>query len=84
VDDTARQARGRDRLALAARMPPGAGNLVLVGHSYHLIGAGLPRPDPQGTAVILHRDSAGGLVPLAVLPPEGWSALARQTLAARL
>lgn len=84
VDDDARRAMGRDLLALAARTPPGPGNLLLVGHSYSLIGAGLPRPDPQGTAVILRRDGAGGLVPLAVLPPEAWAALARQTLAATL
>lgn len=84
VDDAARHAMGRDLLTLAARVPAAPGKLVLVGHSYHLIGAGLPRPDPQGTAVILRRDGAGGLVPLAVVPPEGWAALARQSLAARL
>jgi len=83
VDDAARLAMGRDLLALVARTPPAAGNLVLVGHSYHLIGAGLPRPDPQGAAVILRRDGAGGLAPLAVLPPAAWFALVHRTAAAR-
>jgi len=57
---------------LPASLPPGQ-NLVLVGHSYHLIAAGGPRLEPQGAAAIFR---PGGMSVLATLGPADWAALA--------
>lgn len=79
VDAAAHAAMGRALLDLVGRVAPapGAGHLILVGHSYHLIAAGGPRPDPQGAAAILRPDGAGGFETLALLPPAAWAELAR-------
>ena len=80
LDARAHAGMGEALRALAAA-PPTRGNLVLVGHSYHMINAGGPRPDPQGAAVVLRPDGAGGFTTLALIPPDGWPALARRDLA---
>jgi len=83
VDDPARAAMGRALLALIAEAAPrpGESNLVLVGHSYHLIHAGGPRPDPQGAAAVLQPDGRGGFRTLGLIPPDGWPALGAARLA---
>jgi phosphohistidine phosphatase SixA len=84
VDAAAHVAMGRALAGLLATAPagPGASNLVLVGHSYHLIAAGGPRPEPQGAAAVLRPDGAGGFTTLALLPPAAWAELAPARLAA--
>lgn len=82
LDAASHAAMGAALLRLVAGHPPGSeGNLVLVGHSYHLINAGGPRPDPQGAAAVLRPDGQGGFVTLALLAPADWEALARRRLA---
>jgi phosphohistidine phosphatase SixA len=80
VDAAAHRAMGA---ALRGLLPePGfAGNWVMVGHSYHIMGAGGPAPRPQGAAVILRPEGEGRFTVLAMLPPDGWMALARQRFA---
>lgn len=80
VDAAAHRAMGE---ALRSLLPePGfAGNWVLVGHSYHMMGAGGPAPQPQGAAVVLRPEGGGRFTVLAMLPPDGWMALARQRFA---
>ena len=58
------------RRLLAAR-PPGAGNLVLVGHSYHVAAAFGPLPEPQGAAVVIGPAGAR-----AMIGPHDWPRLA--------
>ncbi|WP_200305627.1 histidine phosphatase family protein [Paracraurococcus ruber] len=79
VDAAAHRAMGQALRDLIARAAPAseAGNLILVGHSYHLIAAGGPPPEPQGAAAILHPDGEGGFRTLALLPPQAWADLAR-------
>jgi len=81
VDAAAHRAMGE---ALRALMPePGfAGNWVMVGHSYHIMAAGGPPPQPQGAAVILRPEGGGNFTVLALIPPDGWEGLARLRLAA--
>ncbi|WPB86144.1 histidine phosphatase family protein [Sediminicoccus rosea] len=76
VDAAAHRAMGA---ALRALLPePGfAGNWVLVGHSYHMMGAGGPAPQPQGAAVVLRPEGQGRFTVLAMLPPDGWAGLGR-------
>lgn len=61
---------GFDLLQLLARRPPGAGNLVLVGHSYHVAVAFGPLPEPQGAAVVIGPGGAR-----AMIGPRDWLAL---------
>ncbi|MBS7792235.1 histidine phosphatase family protein [Roseococcus sp. SDR] len=81
VDAAAHRAMGA---ALRQLLPePGfAGNWVLIGHSYHMMGAGGPAPQPQGAAVVLRPEGEGRFAVLAMLPPEGWAWLGRQRVAA--
>jgi phosphohistidine phosphatase SixA len=82
LDAAAHAAMGAALLALVAAHPPAPGtNLVLVGHSYHLIAAGGPRPEPQGAAAVLRPRPGGGFTTLAMLPPGGWEALGARRLA---
>lgn len=76
VDAAAHRAMGE---ALRALLPePGfAGNWVLVGHSYHMMGAGGPAPQPQGAAVVLRPEGAGNFTVLGLIAPDGWAGLAR-------
>jgi len=78
LDAAAHAAMGRALVALVAEAAARgeAGNTVLVGHSYHLMAAGGPRPDPQGAAAILRPRAEGGFEALALVPPDGWPALA--------
>lgn len=80
LDAASHAAMGEALRHLVANARPAAGNLVLVGHSYHLINAGGPRPEPQGAAAIL-RPTPDGFETLALLPPDAWAALARPRLA---
>lgn len=76
LDAAAHAAMGaalRDLVAEAART---GGTTILVGHSYHLIAAGGPRPDPQGAAAVLRPRADGSFETLALIPPGGWSRLA--------
>jgi len=80
VDAAARQAMGAALLALLPAAPP-AGNWVMVGHSYHIIAAGGPPPQPQGAAVILRPLDEGRFTVLGMIPPQGWRELERLRLA---
>lgn len=80
VDAAAHVAMGEALRGLLPEHPP-EGNWVMVGHSYHVIAAGGPPPQPQGAAVILRPDGGGRFTVLAMVPPEGWGALARLRLA---
>lgn len=62
---------GFDLLQLLARRPPGAGNLVLVGHSYHVAVAFGRLPEPQGAAVVIGPAGAR-----AMIGPHDWPRLA--------
>lgn len=62
---------GFELLQLLARRPPGAGNLVLVGHSYHVAAAFGPLPEPQGAAVVIGPAGAR-----AMIGPHDWPRLA--------
>lgn len=81
VDAAAHRAMG-DSLRALLPEPGFAGNWVMVGHSYHMMGAGGPAPQPQGAAVILRPEGGGRFTVLATLPPGGWAGLARLRLAA--
>jgi phosphohistidine phosphatase SixA len=81
LDAAAHRAMGEALLELVATARPAAGNLVLVGHSYHLIAAGGPRPDPQGAAAVLRPRPEGGFETMALLAPQDWMALAWPRLA---
>lgn len=71
LDAASHAAMGVALLRLIESEPPGTGeNLILVGHSYHLVNAGGPRPEPQGTAAVLRRDGRGGFATLALLAPQ--------------
>lgn len=86
LDAAAHAAMGKALLKLVAKAARSdvPGNLVLVGHSYHLIAAGGPRPDPQGAAAVLRPRAEGGFDTIALLPPDSWKRLARpQTAEAR-
>jgi phosphohistidine phosphatase SixA len=76
VDAAARQAMGAALLGLLPAAPP-LGNWVLVGHSYHIIAAGGPPPQPQGAAAILRPLGEGRFTVLAQIPPSGWRDLER-------
>jgi phosphohistidine phosphatase SixA len=80
VDAAARAAMGEALLALLPAAPP-AGNWVMVGHSYHIIAAGGPPPQPQGAAVILRPLGEGRFTVLGMIPPQGWRELERLRLA---
>lgn len=74
LDAASHAAMGAALLRLIESAPPAAGeNLILVGHSYHLMNAGGPRPEPQGAAAVLRRDGRGGFVTLALLAPQDWA-----------
>lgn len=79
LDAAAHAAMGEALVKLLAKAARSAapGNLVLVGHSYHLIAAGGPRPDPQGAAAVLRPHAEGRFDTLALIPPDGWMRLAR-------
>lgn len=62
---------GFELLQLLARRQPGAGNLVLVGHSYHVAAAFGMLPDPQGAAVVIGPTGAR-----AMIGPRDWPGLA--------
>ncbi len=62
---------GFELLQLLARRPLGAGNLVLVGHSYHVAVAFGPLPEPQGAAIIIGPGGAR-----AMIGPHDWPRLA--------
>ena len=86
LDAAAHAAMGKALLKLVATAArsDAPGNLVLVGHSYHLIAAGGPRPDPQGAAAVLRPRAEGGFDTIALIPPDGWMRQARpQTAEAR-
>lgn len=79
LDAASHAAMGAALLRLIASEPPRAGeNLVLVGHSYHLMNAGGPRPDPQGAAAVLRPDGRGGFTTIALLAPPDWMSMARR------
>lgn len=80
VDAAAHAAMGAALRALLPATPP-AGNWVMVGHSYHIIAAGGPPPQPQGAAVILRPLGEGRFTVLGMLPPQGWRELQRMRLA---
>ncbi|WP_431303298.1 histidine phosphatase family protein [Sediminicoccus sp. BL-A-41-H5] len=80
LDEAAHREMGE---ALRGLLPePGfGGNWVLVGHSYHMMRAGGPAPQPQGAAVVMRPEGQGRFTVLAILPPDGWTRLARQRFA---
>jgi hypothetical protein len=80
VDAAAHRAMG-DSLRTLLPEPGFAGNWVMVGHSYHIMGAGGPAPRPQGAAVILRPEGDGRFTVLGMVPPDGWPALRRQRFA---
>lgn len=82
VDAAAVRAMGA---ALRALLPerPIQGNWVMVGHSYHLIGAGGPPPRPQGAAVILRPLGRGDFAVLGEIAPDAWRDPQRFRLAGR-
>jgi phosphohistidine phosphatase SixA len=69
----AHAAMGFSLAALLARLPAGAENLALVGHSYHVMALGAPLPEPQGTAVVLRREPGGGVTVVGLVPPWAWA-----------
>lgn len=82
LDAASRAAMGQALLRLMAEAPPRPGeNLILVGHSYHLMKAGGPRPEPQGAAAVLRPDGRGGFTALALLAPWDWAALTSRQVA---
>ncbi len=80
--DAAAHRRMGDSLRALLPEPGFAGNWVLVGHSYHIMGAGGPAPRPQGAAVVLRPEGQGRFAVLGMVPPDGWAGLARQRFAA--
>lgn len=80
VDAVARETMGAALRGLLPAAPP-LGNWVMVGHSYHIIAAGGPPPQPQGAAVILRPLGEGRFTVLGMIPPQGWRALERLRLA---
>ncbi len=70
----AHMAMGFSLASLLERLPTARGNIVLVGHSYHVVALGAPLPEPQGAAVVLRRGADGGLAVLGLLPPQAWAA----------
>lgn len=82
VDAAARQAMGAALRSLLPEAPP-AGNWVMVGHSYHIIAAGGPPPQPQGAAVILRPLGEGRFTVLGLIQPQGWRELGGMRLAGR-
>jgi phosphohistidine phosphatase SixA len=80
VDAAARGTMG-DSLRALLPEPGFAENWVMVGHSYHMMGAGGPAPQPQGAAVVLRPEGEGRFTVLGQIPPDGWAGLARQRFA---
>lgn len=80
VDAAAHRTMG-DSLRALLPAPGFAGNWVMVGHSYHMMGAGGPAPRPQGAAVVLRPEGEGRFTVLGQIPPDGWAGLARQRFA---
>jgi len=62
------------------RLPAGT-NLILVGHSYHLLAIGGPRLEPQGSIAVLRPTGNGDMTLLATLSPRDWAGLAERQLA---
>ena len=76
LDAAAHARMGEALRALIPDAPPPGGNLVLVGHSYHLIHAGGPRLEPQGAAAVLRPEGGGRFTLLGQVAPDGWLRLA--------
>lgn len=76
IDAAAHAAMGAALATLLAQAAREGGTTIMVGHSYHLIAAGGPRPDPQGATAVLRPRADGSFETLALIPPEGWSRLA--------
>ena len=72
LDAVAQARMGEALRALIPDAAPPRGNLVLVGHSYHLIHAGGPRLEPQGAAAVLRPEGGGRFTLLGQVPPDGW------------
>ncbi len=81
LDPAAHAAMGQALRGLVAAAHGAPGVTVLVGHSYHLIAAGGPRPDPQGAAAVLRPRADGGFETLALLAPADWAGLAPTRIA---
>jgi len=60
---------------------PARDNLVLVGHSYHLLAVGGPRLEPQGSIAVLRLMGNGSMMLLGTLSPRDWAKLAERQLA---
>ncbi len=83
LDPAAHARLGEALRALLPATPPRGGNLLLVGHSYHLIAAGGPRLEPQGAAAVLRPEGGGRFTLLGEIPPAAWTRLAQPQLTER-
>ena len=72
-DPAAHRAMGDALLALLQDRPPHGRNLVLVGHTYHLLAATGVRLEPQGATAVLRWEGPGRITVLGILPPD-WGA----------
>ena len=76
-DAAAHRAMGDAFRALIPHLPAPGGNLVLVGHSYHVLAATGVRLEPQGAALVLRPEGPGRFAVLGVIRPDGWRQLDR-------
>lgn len=73
---------GKERKGLAlrgllARIPQGATNTLVIGHTANLYEAHGYWPQPEGVAYVFRPDGNGGAIAIARVTPETWSAAAR-------
>jgi len=80
-DAQALRAMGEALRGLIPDSLPARDNLVLVGHSYHLLAVGGPRLEPQGSIAVLRLMGNGSMMLLGTLSPRDWAKLAERQLA---
>ena len=80
-DAQALRAMGEALRGLIPDSLPARNNLVLVGHSYHLLAVGGPQLEPQGSIAVLRPSGHGRMTLVGTLSPDDWPRLARLQLA---
>ena len=80
-DAQAHRAMGEALRGLIPDSLPARDNLVLIGHSYHLLAVGGPRLEPQGSIAVLRPMGNGSMTLLGTVSPRDWAKLAERQLA---